>query len=144
MVFDRSYMIWKAASYSSGEISSSLFPLPVGTRKNTLHRATLLKFLIRDPMLVKSSKLYLVTVVFIWSGISSRAVSHIALIVHPKPPFTPLKESWISLQEPSRLIAILDTPDSLNFSMASLVRRRVALGDTVVRSPLLTLKLIRS
>src|SRR3989304_173584 len=107
MVFDRSYMIWKAASYSSEEISSSLFPLPGGTGPNTLHRATLLKFSIRDAMLVKSSTLYLVTVVFIWSGISSCTESHIALIVHPKLPFTPLKESWISLQEPSRLIAIL-------------------------------------
>src|SRR4030067_2107271 len=144
MVFDSSYIVWNAASYSSEEISSSLFPLPVGTRKNMLHRATLLKFLIRDAILVKSSKLYLVTVVFIWSGISSCTESHIALIVHPKLPFTPLKESWISLQEPSRLIAIIDTPDSLNFRMASLARRGVALGDTVVRSPLLTLKLIRS
>src|SRR3972149_6736526 len=97
MVFDRSYMIRKAASYSSEEISSSLFPLPVGTRKNTLHRATLLKFLIRDAMLVKSSKLYLVTVLFIWSGTFSCTVSHIVLLVHPKLPFTPLKESWISL-----------------------------------------------
>ena len=48
------------------------------------------------------------------------------------------KGSWLAASGPSRLMAMRETPAALNPSMASAVKRGVALGVTLVRRPIFT------
>ena len=56
-----------------------------------------------------------------------------------KVPGMPRNSSWVAASGPSRLMAMRVTPASLKPSMASAVSSGVALGVTLVRSPMPTL-----